>query len=103
MTAHRQAPVFPPRRLPEAAAARNSPARFQRVHRRGLLAQRFGQTCTVALAAFVTSGTGLLTYNDVEPSPAWLRLFVLLSVLTTVITFVGWVVASLAEQSRQSL
>lgn len=63
-------------------------------------ARRFAEICTVALAAFVSSGIGLLSYLSMEPSPAWLKTMVVVSAGVVAVSFAGWVVSSIAALTR---
>lgn len=63
-------------------------------------ARRFAEICTVALAAFVSSGIGLLSYLSMEPTPGWLKTMVVVSAGVVAVSFTGWVVSSIAALSR---
>ena len=55
----------------------------------------------ISLAALVTSGTGLLAYVNDDPGPPWLRSMVLVSAAMVAISFVGWLVMSLAAFAHE--
>ena len=74
-----------------------------RRHDRHPLVQRFAQACTISLAAFVTSGAGLLAFVRDEPRPAWLAALAIVSAGLVVVSFTGWLVSSLAVGHRDSL
>jgi hypothetical protein len=67
------------------------------------LVQRFAQACTISLATFVTSGAGLLAFVREEQRPAWLAALAILSAGLVVVSFTGWLVASLAVGHRGSV
>lgn len=72
-------------------------------HQENPVARRFAQVCTVALAAFLTSALGLLTYLSLETPPVWLRSLALTSASIAAISFVGWIVSSIRALSRSPL
>lgn len=65
-----------------------------------LLARRFSQVCIVALAALITSSIGLLAYTESAATPGWLQYLVLASGVMVLVSFAGWLVASLAGLAR---
>jgi hypothetical protein len=60
------------------------------------LARRFAQVCAVAFATLLTSGLGLLMFMRASDEPAWLRIVVWLAAATVVLSFVGWLIVSVA-------
>lgn len=64
------------------------------------ISRRFAEACTIALATFVSSGIGLLTYLSIEPSPAWLKTMVMASAAAVAVSFIGWVVTSISGLTR---
>lgn len=65
-----------------------------------LVARRFGQVCAVSLVTLLTSGLGLLMYLDGVRQPLWLRAIVVIAAATVVLTFLGWLIFSLASLWR---
>jgi hypothetical protein len=74
------------------------PATLRRIE--SPFARRCAQICVVSLAAFVSSGLGLLTYLTAYAAPAWLESIVMVSGAVSLLSFTGWLVASLSSLAR---
>lgn len=64
------------------------------------LARRFAQVCAVSFATLLTSGLGLLMYMLASEEPAWLRVVVVLAAGTVALSFLGWLIISVASLAR---